>query len=402
MLLLAAASVVAVDAVTHRKLNGQTPAIRGSVPNQASPAANVGLDSNVHAKPMVAANISAGGMRHEAAKAAGEAQVVNATGRQTARHFLEVVPAPLRERTVAALQEQKRWLPEALRTGHWPKDLFSPYLVWSEKHEAFISNTTNANAWLKRYAGQVSWAPRTRLQTTIQNFALKKFLGGMARAQLPPVITAGSLLAFVRQGAMMTEDADFMTFYRFLQPNLTKSNWWGRCMSSNMPARWKYSEPSKPGYELAFTYDVGSTRVKIDLFFAQEEEEYSATGFWADGKLYKCILPGPTGFAPAMDVNSGSRFFISTMALLNLEYLYGPSWDKPYKKVRWTWHDSPADFSSCDLHTPRSTHSSFSSAEDQKWKKSIPTKAWDAELRHLKQEESDGQKYKAGPEPECY
>lgn len=320
----------------------------------------------------------------------------------------------------------------------WPEGLFAPYLLWSEDYQAYISNSTNANLFFKKARGRLR-----RMRTAASDRFMRLFADAAERLGLPIIAHAGSLLSFIRQGELKTDDTDFKTFSRFFknferQPMapsgqrpphagqmLTKYGWYqdrgsrsrvekhnktvterfwrqqgkppepaswvsllvfvtlfvlvrrqyfkvaggvalvgafiGACLVgqycsatagdtpwSSIPRRFaEFGVPGEFGYEVGFVVDGH----KIELFVSVEEQHSYWTGLWVSSRLYRCELPGPTDFAPAVDVSSGTRFWIPTTAFLELEYLYGAGWTSPFNGS-WDWAKSVRNFSACDMIQP--------------------------------------------------
>lgn len=274
----------------------------------------------------------------------------------------------------------KRWQEQVLECGcTYPRHFFEPYLVWSDRHQAYVSNATQSELFWARFGKFVK-----RARTLASDSLARVMLDAMHRVGLPPILHAGSLLAFIRQGELKTDDFDFKVFPRFfpdtidkyvdldvpLRPrNLTIFGWEDRPKTRIKKATrhrkiirqirvpgskqrmWfdEFGVPGEFGYELG----VSVNWTKFELFMCVEEEDSYWTGLWVRGKLYRCKLPGPTAFAPAVDVLSGARFWIPTSTFLELEYFYGLSWDIPYDSSAhnntWYWATSVKNFSSCDM-----------------------------------------------------
>eukprot|EP00747_Dinoflagellata_sp_TGD_P065433 gnl/TRDRNA2_/TRDRNA2_154356_c0_seq1.p1 gnl/TRDRNA2_/TRDRNA2_154356_c0~~gnl/TRDRNA2_/TRDRNA2_154356_c0_seq1.p1 ORF type:complete len:481 (+),score=52.17 gnl/TRDRNA2_/TRDRNA2_154356_c0_seq1:53-1495(+) len=289
------------------------------------------------------------------------------------------------------LTQQAVWLPEALRAGRWPKDLFSPFLVWSEIHGAFVSNQTQAELFATRWEGvkhlpHLDDSDRSRADA---NTEIRAFLDGMIQTGLPPVINRGSLLGFLRSGKLSTDDADFVTFRRFLHPAKHNSSFFRRCLT---PPSLKYmhsvGDVNDAGYEISYSKED----VKIDLYVAEEGANSYWYPLWIRGReeLHRCLAPGPTAFAPAVHIPTGARFFVPTTALLEMQHSYGPLWEMPYEAAygkKWKWDESVWDFDSCQ-------NKSFHKQREQQ-----SFSSWDPLLEKLKHDTMQMRAYRVFPRP---
>ena len=258
----------------------------------------------------------------------------------------------LADLTASVLANQSAWLPTAIETGQWPKELFSPFLAWSDEHGAFVSNATHADLFRAR------WRAGSRQANTsaLVDEKIRLFLDGMVKAGLPPVINRGSLLSFLREGRLYTDDVDFVTFRRFIDAQKHSDAFLAHCLAPELPWKEHIGTFNGPGYQTRFSVE----NMPFDLYFVEEDVNHYWFPLWKgrgdEAQLYRCIAPGPTGFAPALHEASGAHFFIPTTAVLEMQYSYGPSWETPYNSnngTNWNWLNSVRDFaSSCQMSRP--------------------------------------------------
>jgi len=216
----------------------------------------------------------------------------------------------------------------------------SPYLVWNSTEGAFVCNSTNSDL----FADRTSNSPE-------DSRPVLRLLAALESWRIPAILTLGSLLSFVRDCRLGTDDFDFVVFGRFLRGNVAAGEFAGYpgngcCIGENITISHSLGTPGISGFELAYMVDVNGLSTKIDIWVAHEEKDDYEVGIWINGKPYSSSKPRPPTYVPAKHP-SGARFFIPATALTELEQHYGPRWQYPYSSnygERWHWFDSLRHF----------------------------------------------------------
>jgi len=255
----------------------------------------------------------------------------------------------------------------------------SPYLIWNSTDRAFVCNVTNLARSVTR-RGRYPEDARPAL----------RFLAALESLRLPAVLTDGSLLGFVRDCKLGTDDVDFVTFARFMNGTgaagsnahfLNGTGFPGRgcCIGEEIKLFSSFGRPGHSGFELAYNvFDNGlSSPYTIDLSVAHEEEDTYEVAISIQNRLYSCSKPRPPTFFPAKHP-SGARFFIPATAVTELDLLYGPRWWRPYPDEygeQWRWSESPRHFLACNFSAPMQP--SKPTARQSSWDRPLePLSSW--------------------------
>eukprot|EP00747_Dinoflagellata_sp_TGD_P194402 gnl/TRDRNA2_/TRDRNA2_61764_c0_seq1.p1 gnl/TRDRNA2_/TRDRNA2_61764_c0~~gnl/TRDRNA2_/TRDRNA2_61764_c0_seq1.p1 ORF type:complete len:459 (+),score=78.88 gnl/TRDRNA2_/TRDRNA2_61764_c0_seq1:84-1379(+) len=247
-----------------------------------------------------------------------------------------------------ALPEEPPKFFDELRTVEFPRvqarsiaDALAPNLIFSHARGAFICNSSS-------HEGR---GPHP---------GVRKMLKSMETSGIPMIAAFGTLLALIRDCQLATDDADFITFRRFLHK--AGENKLASAMSlASSTSKTRKAAAREARSEYSYTLDGG----KVDIFVAEEiQSPEKGLGYGTfleaptieDTRVAMCFVPGVTEFAPFEfgDGEERMRFLVPKNAFLILEWMYGPDWRRPFDeshpghKFHW-WFSRKRFPEHCDI-----------------------------------------------------